>query len=542
MLATVVAAALVASACGSSSKTETLTSPSSSKCTLQATADAPSFPAGGGSGTVRIGTSRDCQWAAQTDTAWVTLAQPAAGQGDGSVRFSVAANSDAVSRTGSISINDQRLQVSQAGKPCELTVSSNHESVDGAGGNLTITVRASAETCTWTASSSVSWISIVSGSSGRGNGTVTFHVDAVSGPPRTANVTVAGQNIQIDQGTGCNSTVGVDAFTLDAAGGERQIPVTAPAGCAWTAQTQTPWIAITGGATGNGSGVVVFRVAPSDGPGRSGSLVVAGRTVTVTQSLGCSYAISPASVNVAAQATTTSIQVEAGAGCAWAATSAVPWISIASGASGSGGGHVQIATAANDAPARTATITIAGRPFTVAQASGCSYSVAPTSQAMGGPGGTVAASVTTGSGCAWSANSNVEWISVTPTSGVGTGQATLIVTANAAAPRTGSVIIAGRTFSVSQASLCTWAFAPSSHELPASGGTGNVLVFVSGACSWTAVPNVSWIRITAGGSATGSALLQFLVDGNSGAGRTGLIAIGGENYVVHQSGSGGFVK
>jgi hypothetical protein len=53
---------------------------------------------------------------------------------------------------------------------------------------------------------------------------------------------------------------------------------------------------------------------------------------------------------------------------------------------------------------------------------------------------------------------------------------------------------------------------------------------------------VSWIRITAGGSATGSALLQFLVDGNSGAGRTGLIAIGGENYVVHQSGSGGFVK
>jgi Putative binding domain, N-terminal len=627
MLATVVAAAVVASACGSSSKTETLTSPSTSKCAIQATADGPSFPPAGGSGSVRIGASRDCQWAAQTDAAWVSLAEPATGQGDGSVRFSVAANSDAGPRTGSISINDQRLQVSQAGKPCELTVSSNHESADGAGGNLSITVRASADTCAWTASSSVSWISIVSGSSGLGNGTVTLHVDAVTGPPRTANVTIAGQNVQVDQGTGCNSAIGVDAFNLDAAGGERQIPVTAPAGCAWNAQTQTPWITITGGATGSGPGVVLFRVAPSDGPGRSGNLIVAGRTVTVTQSLACSYAISPASVNVTAQATTTSvqvdagagcawtaasavpwigiasgasgsgpgvvvfnvaasdgpgrtgtlivagrtvtvtqslgcsytispgsvnvvaqattisIQVEAGAGCAWTATSGVPWISIASGASGGGRGQVQIATAANDGPARSATITIAGRQLTVTQASGCTYSIAPTSQAMGGPGGTVAASVTTGSGCTWNASSNVEWISVTPTSGVGPGQATLIVTANAAAPRTGTVIIAGQIFSVSQASLCTWAFAPTSHELPASGGTGNVLVFVSGACSWTAVPNVSWIRITAGGSATGGGLLQFLVDANSGAtARTGFIAIGGENYVVHESGTGGFVR
>jgi hypothetical protein len=75
------------------------------------------------------------------------------------------------------------------------------------------------------------------------------------------------------------------------------------------------------------------------------------------------------------------------------------------------------------------------------------------------------------------------------------------------------------------------------HELPASGGSGNVLVFVTGACSWTAVPNVPWIRITAGGSGVGGALLQFLVDANSGAARTGIIALGGEDYVVRQGGS-----
>jgi hypothetical protein len=125
-----------------------------------------------------------------------------------------------------------------------------------------------------------------------------------------------------------------------------------------------------------------------------------------------------------------------------------------------------------------------------------------------------------------------------PSSGVGSGPATFTVTPNASAPRTGGATIAGRPFTVSQESLCKWAFAPPSHELPSAGGSGNVLVFVTGACSWTAVPNVPWIQITAGGSATGGALLQFLVPANPGAARTGLIAIGGENYVVHQSGIG----
>jgi len=537
MLATLVAATVAAQGCGSSSQTETLASPSASKCTIQATTDVPSFSAAGGSGLVRIGANRDCQWTVKTDAAWLTIAQPTDGQGDGSVRFTVSANGSPAARTAGIAVNDQRLEISQAAKPCELTVSSNHESVDAAGGNLSITVRASADTCAWTASSSASWISIVSESSGRGNATVTLHVDAFTGPPRTGNVSIAGQNVQIDQGSGCSYAIGADTLNLDAAGGERQLPVTTSAGCAWTAQTQTAWITITGGAVGTGPGVVVFRVDGTDGPGRSGTLIVAGRTVTVTQSPGCSYTVSPASLSVPAPAATTAVQVGAAAGCAWTAASAVSWISIASGASGNGPGTVQVATAVNDGPARTATITIAGRSLSVTQAGGCSYIVAPTSQAVGGTGGTVVASVTAGAGCAWAASSNVDWITVAPTSGVGAGQATLTVTPDAAAPRTGSVTIAGRTVTINQASLCTWTFAPPSHELPSSGGTGNVLVFVTGACSWSAVPNVPWIQITAGGSATGPALLQFLVGANPGAARTGLIAIGGENYVVHQSGA-----
>lgn len=534
-LTTLALAALVATGCGSSSQTETITAPSTNRCALQASADTPSFPAAGGSGSVRITTTRDCQWTAKSDSAWVTIAAPSQGQGEGSIKFSVGSNTDPASRTAGLTINDQRLDISQGGKPCEFTVSSNHESIDGAGGNLTVDVRASSTSCSWTASSTVSWISIVSGRDGRGNGTVSFHVDSMIGPARTGNLTIAGQNVQVDQGAACTYTIGADTFTVDAGGGDRQVAVTATASCSWTAQSQSPWITIIGGATGTGNGSVAFRVAPSDGTARSGALIVAGRTITVTQSLTCTYSITPPAFNVGAQAGTNTIQVDAGTGCSWTAASGVSWITIASG-SGSGRGQVQFAVAANDGVARSGTITVAGQAVTVNQASGCTYSVQPTSQDVEGSGGNVTATVTTGSSCSWTASSSVDWMIPGSPSGTGAGQTIFTVKPNLSPPRTGNVSVASRSITVNQKSMCSWFFAPQSHDLPASGGTGNVLVFVTGgACSWTAVPNVPWIQITAGGSGTGGGLLQFIVLKNTGASRTGLIAIGGENYVVRQA-------
>jgi hypothetical protein len=511
---------------------------------VQVTADGAPFPAGGGIGTIHVTANRDCQWAAQTDSSWVTMTQPTGGQGDGSVRFSVATNGDPNSRTASVAVNDQHLDIGQAGTPCTLSVSSNHEVVGSAGADVSIDVHASAASCTWTAASNVSWIAITTGRDGHGDATVTFHVDAIAGAARSGSVTIAGQVVQVDQGTGgggvpgCTFSVGADTVRVDGAGGDRQVTVTAAAGCSWTAESRSSWITITSGATGSGSGTVTFHIPSSDGPERSGVLVVANHAITVIQSLACSYSIAPSNVSVGAQAASATIQVQTGNGCAWSATSAVPWISIASGASGNGPGPVQVAAAANDGPARNGTITIAGMPLTVSQANGCSYSVAPASQAVAGGGGTVTAAVTAGVGCSWSASSDADWLKLGASSGSGSGQVSVAVNPNSSPPRTGTVTIAGHTLTINQSSLCSWVFAPTSTDLPRSGGTGNVLVIVSGACSWTAVPNVSWIQITAGASGTGNGLLQFVVPSNPNAARTGIIAIGGVNYNVHQAGSG----
>jgi Viral BACON domain/Putative binding domain, N-terminal len=506
------------------------------KCAIQAQPDSSAFPPAGGTATVRVSTNRECQWSARSDATWLTLASPADGQGDGSFRFTVVSNVDPSSRTGDIAVNDQRLAISQEGKPCEFTLSSTHEVLDGAGGDRSIDVRASAAQCAWTAAANAAWITILSGREGRGNGSISFHVDAVIGPPRVGAVTIAGQTVQIEQGTGCSYAIAADTFLLDASGGERQIPVTAPPGCNWTAESRTSWIAIASGSSGSGSAAVSFRVGATDGPERSGTLIVAGHPVTITQGQGCTFAVSPTSLDIAPAGGPSLIQVQSGSGCGWLAASATPWISVTGGANGNGSGPVQIAVAANTGPARNGSVTVAGRTVTIAQANGCTYSVTSTPQDVAPAGGSVSPAIATGQGCPWTASSSADWITTTTTSGSGPAQIAFSIASNSGPPRSGTITVAGQVLTIAQSSACTWTFAPASTDLPREGGAGNVLVILAGVCTWTTTTTTDWIQLTAGSSGTGNGLVQFLVGPNPGAARMGSLTIAGQQYVVRQAG------
>lgn len=91
-------------------------------------------------------------------------------------------------------------------------------------------------------------------------------------------------------------------------------------------------------------------------------------TVALSGGSSCTYSISPSSASPTAAATTGTVTVTAGTGCAWTATSGAAWLTITSGASGSGNGTVGYSVAANTGAARSGTMTIAGRTFTVNQA------------------------------------------------------------------------------------------------------------------------------------------------------------------------------
>ncbi|HEY7502153.1 MAG TPA: BACON domain-containing carbohydrate-binding protein [Vicinamibacterales bacterium] len=528
--------------CGSSS--QTTTAPSQTRCAVQVQGDSVTFSPDGGTGTARVTTNRECNWSARSDASWVALTTTAAGQGDGSVSFRVAANSDPGSRAGGIVVEGERLQISQAGRPCSFGVSSALETVGAPGGERTVEITASSSQCRWTAATDVSWIVIASAREGSGSGAVTFRVEALTGAPRAGTVTIGGNAVRVEQGQGtgpgptpgCSYSVEPRALEFDQGGGARDVFVTTAAGCSWSASTSTDWVSIAGAGSGSGPGGVRVSAAGNSGSARTAMLRVADQTIAITQGSGCSIALNPVSASVPASASTGVVQVGSGAGCAWAATTATPWIAIADGANGSGSGQVRFSVAANAGPARDGAISIGGRTFAIAQASGCTYSISPASQDVAGAGGAGTASVTTGAGCTWNAASNAEWIALGARSGVGPGQVAFTVSPNNGPARTGTFSLAGSTFTINQASPCTWTFIPPLHRFDANGGNGAILVIVTGPCAWTATTDAGWITITAGATGTGNGLVQFVVAPNAGAARTGWLAIGGALYEVSQGG------
>lgn len=83
----------------------------------------------------------------------------------------------------------------------------------------------------------------------------------------------------------------------------------------------------------------------------------------------CSYSVSPASQSFDASGGNGSAAVTTGSGCFWTAVSDVAWITISSGASGSGNGSVAYSVADNaDGMARTGMLLVAGHPITIKQA------------------------------------------------------------------------------------------------------------------------------------------------------------------------------
>ncbi|MCD4748475.1 MAG: S8 family serine peptidase [Thermoanaerobaculales bacterium] len=191
------------------------------------------------------------------------------------------------------------------------------------------------------------------------------------------------------------------------------------------------------------------------GPGGKDNDYGHGRLYLGDPPQSCTYSISPTSRNFASGGGSGTINVSTQSGCSWTASESISWVSITSGSSGSGNGTVNFSVSSNtSASSRSGTIQVAGKTFSITQdgATSCSYSISPTSNSFGASGGTETVSVTTTSGCSWTATSNAGWMTVTSgSSGTGSGTVGYNVAANTSAnQRSGSITIAGKTFSVTQ--------------------------------------------------------------------------------------------
>jgi len=80
----------------------------------------------------------------------------------------------------------------------------------------------------------------------------------------------------------------------------------------------------------------------------------------------------------------------------------------------------------------------------------CSYSLSANGTSVDAAGGQQTVALTTGPTCGWNVQNFVNWISVQPTTGIGSATVSLTVEPNPGAPRSATIVIAGLPFVVSQ--------------------------------------------------------------------------------------------
>lgn len=104
----------VSNAKGSNSVTKTGFITVTSPCTYSISPASASVAATATTGTVSVTASAGCSWTAVSNTTWITVTSGASGTGNGTVGYSVAANTGTASRTGTVTIAGQTFTVTQA--------------------------------------------------------------------------------------------------------------------------------------------------------------------------------------------------------------------------------------------------------------------------------------------------------------------------------------------------------------------------------------------------------------------------------------------
>ena len=228
--------------------------------------------------------------------------------------------------------------------------------------------------------------------------------------------------------------------------------------------------------------------------------------------------------------------ITSGSASTWWARVTEPWITLSSNSGNIGYPVAYTVSATTNAEQRVGYVYVNGHAHQVTQdgLGGTISSDGATYEKAGGSG-TIALSVQ--NGIAWKAISNVDWLSVSPTNGIGSGSVTYQVAAyNEVATRQGTLTIAGNTFTVFQygrriklePAIVTQNY--ETHVIPI---TVNALAITQ----WSVTPNNSWISVVDAGNGQGGDLVTIAIAENpSYKARTGTVKIGTETFTVTQQG------
>jgi uncharacterized protein (TIGR03437 family) len=403
--------------------------------------------------------------------------------------------------------------------------------------------------CAWTATSSADWLTISSDLDGLGTGTITYRVAANSDTERTGSITAGGQTFLVRQfGSGCTFALDQSVITFPAAGGTALTTLSTPGEtCAFTSVASGPEVTISP-ASGRGPARISLNVGANTSPeARSFTATIGGQTLSITQNgTNCPLSLGVLAPYLGPSGGQGSVAVSTPNGCPWSTSGGPNWITVTSGANGTGNGVVFFAVDPNPTTRfRAGSLNIGGQTFLVSQTGlSCDVSVntAGLISPLGSAGGTGTILVTTNDqACSWTASTPAAWLAVgPPSSGTGNGSVTVTVSANATSvPRSARVLIGGNAVSISQPGTncsASVSLRSATGSSPVEGGVGSVGVIAPPGCPWNAASNASWLTVSSQAFAgTGESL--FTASPNTGTtARTGTITVAGKTFTVFQAG------
>lgn len=260
--------------------------------------------------------------------------------------------------------------------------------------------------------------------------------NAIAAIPR-AFVDVSGSNVPATSGTGALSVV---------------LPASANLQAPFTPTSDQPWLTVTGVT----AGVVSYSYTANAGSnGRTAHINLLGQQVPVHQA-GPTPTIIASSTNVDADANTFTIQ---GTGFDPVASGNI--VILSNGAIGvvTSATPTSLTITLTTKPTSTGPITASVVVNGVASAGSVQVATIQAVNTLTAPALLVGASggaksitlVTTPSTAAWSATANAAWLHLTTANGTGSTNVIFTVDANGGAPRSGTLTIGGKTFTVTQA-------------------------------------------------------------------------------------------
>jgi DNA-binding beta-propeller fold protein YncE len=226
----------------------------------------------------------------------------------------------------------------------------------------------------FTPTSQPSWLAI----SGITNGVVSFTFSATT-VNRTAFITLLGQTIPVTQG-GPSYSIGAIALSEGPSAGTDGVSLSVyPTNLTWTNTANANWLHLSpANQSGAGSTNVVFSYDLNPGATRSGTLTIAGQTVTVTQG-AFTYSLGTTARLEGPTAGSDSVVLAVNPSFGpWTATANANWLHLSTANQGGAGStNVVFSYDANQGATRSGTLNIAGQTLAVTQAGSTYLSAGP---------------------------------------------------------------------------------------------------------------------------------------------------------------------